>query len=159
MHEELGYRVPYAYSLKRMLTYAETLKRMLTQPCGVGFCGYAPTGVRQAYAGRLRARSLYPSASNPFAAASFSLSLSLSLSLTPLPLSSWLYSKLWPLLLNSSLLNYSDGLARFCTQPYAAPTSKNMDQVYMHLTNYSLNKFSKGFVKNLDDNEDVASKR
>jgi hypothetical protein len=34
-----------------------------------------------------------------------------------------------------------------------------MDQVYMHLTNYSLNKFSKGFVKNLDDNEDVASKR
>jgi hypothetical protein len=34
-----------------------------------------------------------------------------------------------------------------------------MDQVYMHLTNYSLNKFSKGFVKNEDDNEDVASKR
>ena len=35
---------------------------------------------------------------------------------------------------------FTDGLARFCTQPYAAPTAKNLDQTYMHLTNYSLNK-------------------
>ena len=55
---------------------------------------------------------------------------------------------------------FNDGLARFCTQPYAQPNSKNMDQVYMHLTNYSLNKFNKeGFVANDDENEDTASKR
>lgn len=55
---------------------------------------------------------------------------------------------------------FNDGLARFCTQPYAAPNSKNMDQVYIHLTNYSLNKFNKqGFVKNDEDTEDTGSKR
>ena len=55
---------------------------------------------------------------------------------------------------------FTDGLARFCTQQYAPPNSKNMDQVYMHLTNYSLNKFNKeGFVKNDEDNGECASKR
>lgn len=55
---------------------------------------------------------------------------------------------------------FNDGLARFCTQPYAQPNAKNMDQVYMHLTNYSLNKFNKeGFVQHDEENEDTASKR
>lgn len=35
-----------------------------------------------------------------------------------------------------------DGLARFATEPYARPTSKNIDRQYMHLTNYSLNRWS-----------------
>ncbi|ESO10633.1 hypothetical protein HELRODRAFT_134854, partial [Helobdella robusta] len=39
-----------------------------------------------------------------------------------------------------------DGLARFCTQPYKAPTSKNIGNPYIHLTNYSLNKKSKYYI-------------
>jgi len=33
-----------------------------------------------------------------------------------------------------------EGLARFATVPYVAPSAANLDQPYMHLTNYSLNK-------------------
>jgi hypothetical protein len=40
-----------------------------------------------------------------------------------------------------------EGLARFCTEPYRAPTSKNCHKIMGHLTNYSLNKRSEGFVK------------
>ena len=40
-----------------------------------------------------------------------------------------------------------EGLARFCTEPYRAPTGKNCHKVMGHLTNYSLNKRSDGFVK------------
>ena len=39
-----------------------------------------------------------------------------------------------------------EGLARFCTERYRAPTSKNCSQVMGHLTNYSLNKRSQAFV-------------
>jgi hypothetical protein len=35
---------------------------------------------------------------------------------------------------------YKDGMVRFCTQPYVAPTPENLRQTYMHLTNYHLNK-------------------
>lgn len=31
-----------------------------------------------------------------------------------------------------------EGLARFCTQSYEAPSSSNMNEAYMHLTNYSV---------------------
>ena len=40
-----------------------------------------------------------------------------------------------------------EGLARFCTEPYRAPTGKNCHKIMGHLTNYSLNKRSEGFVK------------
>ncbi len=40
---------------------------------------------------------------------------------------------------------YNDGLARFCTVPYEAPTNKNIHKTYMHLTNYSLNKRSETY--------------
>ncbi len=40
---------------------------------------------------------------------------------------------------------YKDGLARLATKKYQKPTSKNMSNTYMHLTNYSINKFSKEF--------------
>jgi hypothetical protein len=33
-----------------------------------------------------------------------------------------------------------EGLARFATVPYASPSAANLDQQFMHLTNYSLNK-------------------
>ena len=32
--------------------------------------------------------------------------------------------------------------ARFCTEHYQKPTRSNMDNLYMHLTNYAINKFS-----------------
>lgn len=40
-----------------------------------------------------------------------------------------------------------EGLARFCTEKYVAPTGKNCHRVCAHLTNYSLNKRSDAFVK------------
>ena len=38
-----------------------------------------------------------------------------------------------------------EGMARFCTQDYKQPTKDNMRNLYMHLTNYSLNKNSDGY--------------
>jgi hypothetical protein len=35
---------------------------------------------------------------------------------------------------------FRDGLGRLCSQRYVPPTSRNISQVFMHLTNYSLNK-------------------
>eukprot|EP00656_Telonema_subtile_P005072 TRINITY_DN12301_c0_g1_i2.p1 TRINITY_DN12301_c0_g1~~TRINITY_DN12301_c0_g1_i2.p1 ORF type:complete len:327 (-),score=81.74 TRINITY_DN12301_c0_g1_i2:65-1045(-) len=40
---------------------------------------------------------------------------------------------------------FQEGLARFCTEPYAAPTPQNFHNVMSHLTNYSLNKRSDQF--------------
>lgn len=39
-----------------------------------------------------------------------------------------------------------EGLARFCTVPYKEPTTKNLHEIFMHLTNYSLNKYNDTFV-------------
>ncbi|XP_048368722.1 LOW QUALITY PROTEIN: tubulin polyglutamylase TTLL11 [Sphaerodactylus townsendi] len=50
-----------------------------------------------------------------------------------------------------------DGLCRFCTEPYQEPTLKNLHQVFMHLTNYSLNIHSGNFVHSDDSN--TGSKR
>ena len=35
---------------------------------------------------------------------------------------------------------YEEGLGRFATQPYQPPKNNNMKDVYMHLTNYAINK-------------------
>ncbi|KAJ8339169.1 hypothetical protein SKAU_G00359550 [Synaphobranchus kaupii] len=50
-----------------------------------------------------------------------------------------------------------EGLSRFCTEPYQEPSQKNLDQVYMHLTNYSLNVQSGNFVHS--DSTNTGSKR
>uniref|UniRef100_U3J5V1 Tubulin tyrosine ligase like 11 n=1 Tax=Anas platyrhynchos platyrhynchos TaxID=8840 RepID=U3J5V1_ANAPP len=50
-----------------------------------------------------------------------------------------------------------DGLSRFCTEPYQEPTVKNLHQVFMHLTNYSLNIHSGNFIHS--DNANTGSKR
>jgi tubulin polyglutamylase TTLL6/13 len=42
---------------------------------------------------------------------------------------------------------FNDGLVRFATKKYVRPDKKNVKSRMMHLTNYSLNKNSKNFVK------------
>ena len=49
-----------------------------------------------------------------------------------------------------------EGLARFSTVPYKKPTVKNIQESFMHLTNYSLNKRSADFDRS--ENEDEGSK-
>jgi tubulin polyglutamylase TTLL11 len=39
-----------------------------------------------------------------------------------------------------------EGLARFCTENYAEPTSSNIGNCFMHLTNYTMNKASVKFI-------------
>ena len=43
---------------------------------------------------------------------------------------------------------HDDGMARFCTEPYQEPSHDNLEQVYCHLTNYSLNKKNENFQAN-----------
>ena len=51
---------------------------------------------------------------------------------------------------------YKDGLGRFATVPYHEPTSGNMSDVCLHLTNYAINKNSKAFVR---DDESGSKRR
>ncbi|XP_077989048.1 tubulin polyglutamylase ttll6-like isoform X1 [Glandiceps talaboti] len=50
---------------------------------------------------------------------------------------------------------HADGLARFATVRYVEPTSHNVDEACMHLTNYAINKHSDNFVRD----DDCGSKR
>ncbi|XP_068814501.1 tubulin polyglutamylase TTLL13 isoform X1 [Struthio camelus] len=50
---------------------------------------------------------------------------------------------------------YKEGLARFATMRYIEPSSSNLDDICMHLTNYAINKHNENFVR--DDT--VGSKR
>ncbi|TKS89469.1 Tubulin polyglutamylase ttll6 [Collichthys lucidus] len=54
-----------------------------------------------------------------------------------------------------SIFMFKEGLARFCTTKYNEPTHNNVEDVCMHLTNYSINKNSENFVRD----EDTGSKR
>uniref|UniRef100_A0A8P4K8B2 Tubulin tyrosine ligase-like family, member 6 n=1 Tax=Dicentrarchus labrax TaxID=13489 RepID=A0A8P4K8B2_DICLA len=54
-----------------------------------------------------------------------------------------------------SIFMFKEGLARFCTTKYNEPTHSNVEDVCMHLTNYSINKNSENFVRD----EDTGSKR
>lgn len=40
---------------------------------------------------------------------------------------------------------YQEGLARFATEAYTGPSKSNLDKLYMHLTNYAINKTNKDF--------------
>jgi tubulin polyglutamylase TTLL6/13 len=35
---------------------------------------------------------------------------------------------------------FQEGLARFATHPYEPPNPKNLSNMFMHLTNYAINK-------------------
>lgn len=48
---------------------------------------------------------------------------------------------------------FNDGLVRMSTEPYSPPTEGNIDQLYMHLTNYSINKKNDNF----DRTEDISA--
>ncbi|XP_072754877.1 tubulin polyglutamylase TTLL13-like isoform X2 [Anoplolepis gracilipes] len=50
---------------------------------------------------------------------------------------------------------YNDGLARFATSKYKEPTGHNTSNMFMHLTNYSVNKHSRMYI--IDD--EIGSKR
>uniref|UniRef100_A0A663DWB4 Uncharacterized protein n=1 Tax=Aquila chrysaetos chrysaetos TaxID=223781 RepID=A0A663DWB4_AQUCH len=42
---------------------------------------------------------------------------------------------------------YKEGLARFATMRYIDPSSRNLDDICMHLTNYAINKRNENFVQ------------
>ncbi|XP_045061230.1 tubulin polyglutamylase TTLL7 isoform X2 [Coregonus clupeaformis] len=52
---------------------------------------------------------------------------------------------------------YNDGLVRMGTEKYHAPNEANLSQLYMHLTNYSVNKHNENFER--DETADKGSKR
>ena len=57
---------------------------------------------------------------------------------------------------------HKEGIARFATEPYRKPNAKNMDNLYMHLTNYSINKHNSAYQQNdaeESSDEEVGHKR
>jgi len=49
---------------------------------------------------------------------------------------------------------YQEGLARFATEEYVGPQHCNLDNLFMHLTNYAIQKNSDNFVFNEDMDDD-----
>lgn len=55
---------------------------------------------------------------------------------------------------------FHEGLARLATEPYMPPNPTNLSQLFIHLTNYAINKESENFIFNTDaDKADVGHKR
>ena len=56
---------------------------------------------------------------------------------------------------------YDEGLARFCTHNYKKPDHTNIKDLYMHLTNFSLNKNSQKYKAPTDkfQDDDKSSKQ
>jgi len=54
---------------------------------------------------------------------------------------------------------YKDGLARFATVKYQKPSEKNMNNLFMHLTNYAINKESENYIEASGPNCDSGHKR
>lgn len=49
---------------------------------------------------------------------------------------------------------YQEGLVRFATETYVGPFKNNLNNLYMHLTNYAINKNSDNFVFNEGKEDD-----
>lgn len=49
--------------------------------------------------------------------------------------------------------------ARFCTEEYEKPNRHNMENVFMHLTNYAINKYSENYYDAEDNAGDEGHKR
>lgn len=43
---------------------------------------------------------------------------------------------------------YEEGLARFATSEYVSPVGSNLNNLFMHLTNYAINKDANNFQQN-----------
>lgn len=54
---------------------------------------------------------------------------------------------------------YREGLARFATEEYVGPQKGNLDNHFMHLTNYAIQKKSDDFVQNEAEDDDSGHKR
>lgn len=54
---------------------------------------------------------------------------------------------------------FKEGLARFATEPYTGPFKNNLDNLYMHLTNYAINKSSGNYTKSQGEDDDTGHKR
>ena len=55
---------------------------------------------------------------------------------------------------------YEEGLARFATEKYAPPTKNNLKKMFMHLTNYAINKKNPKYVYNSSSkNMNIGHKR
>ena len=55
---------------------------------------------------------------------------------------------------------HKEGLSRFATDIYVPPNNGNLDNLFMHLTNYAINKNSDKFIFNKDkDNDSIGHKR
>ena len=49
---------------------------------------------------------------------------------------------------------HKEGLVRFATEDYERPSKDNIKNLFMHLTNYAINKKSKKFSQNTGEEED-----
>ena len=54
---------------------------------------------------------------------------------------------------------YEEGLARFATSEYVSPIGSNLGNLFMHLTNYAINKESDNFQQNSGAYDDKSHKR
>ena len=55
---------------------------------------------------------------------------------------------------------FREGLARFATEEYVGPYKNNLENLYMHLTNYAINKNAENFEANEgSEDDDVGHKR
>ena len=55
---------------------------------------------------------------------------------------------------------YPEGLARLVTQKYKSPSKKNYQNLFMHLTNYAVNKKNPNFIYNESETDDnIGNKR
>jgi tubulin polyglutamylase TTLL6/13 len=55
---------------------------------------------------------------------------------------------------------YKEGLCRLATAEYRTPTQNNLDNLYMHLTNYAINKSASNYIANKgSEKDDLGHKR
>ena len=55
---------------------------------------------------------------------------------------------------------FNEGLTRFATELYQSPLQSNLKNLFMHLTNYAINKNNENFIFNDNaDCDDVGHKR
>ena len=57
------------------------------------------------------------------------------------------------------LYMFKGGMARFCTVKWDIKTATNYENIFMHLTNYSLNKDNENYIEGSDENGTGGTKR